>query len=294
LIGKKAGEGGEPSSAWRPADAALAGWLFACCAFVLGIVLLESPASAVELNRLQQIEILTEATRAFDRAVQRRDTNTAQAAKDFQEAAEKFQLLVDSGVRNGRLYYNLGNAYLETGHLGRAILNYRKAAAFMPNDPRLEHNLGYARSLRRNQIETAGKQAFLHTLFFWHYETSLNARYVTGLVVFVAFWVMMIARLFFRQARWRYALVPTLVIWLALGVSVAVQTWSDARTVEAVVVEDNVVVRKGNGEGFEPQFKQKLHEGVELVVLEQQRGWCHIELPDGKTGWVKTSQIETI
>jgi uncharacterized protein YgiM (DUF1202 family) len=84
------------------------------------------------------------------------------------------------------------------------------------------------------------------------------------------------------------------VIWLALGVSVAVQTWSDARTTEAVIIEDNVVVRKGNGEGFEPQFKQKLHEGVELVVLEQQRGWCHIELPDGKTGWVKSSQLERI
>ena len=56
---------------------------------------------------------------------------------------------------------------------------------------------------------------------------------------------------------------------------------------DGVVLTDDVVVRKGNSEGFEPQFLEPLHQGVEFRVLEQRTGWLSIELPDGKTGWIR-------
>jgi len=51
-------------------------------------------------------------------------------------------------------------------------------------------------------------------------------------------------------------------------------------------------VRKGNGEGYAPQFEQPLHEGVEFTILEQRGGWMHIELTDGNSGWVRQREVE--
>jgi len=251
-------------------------------------------AVAVELTPEQRVEILNEAGRASDRGANVRQLNSTEAFEAFAESAAKFQLLIDAGVRNGKLYYNLGNACLESGQLGRAILNYRRARELLPGDGRIEHNLRYARSLRRNQIETAGKRAFLHTLFFWHYGTSLRQRCLAGLLVYGGFWLMMIFRTLLPRFRWRYVLIPAWAVWVTLGISVAAEMLGQSRQLEGVIVVDDVVVRKGNGERFEPQFKQKLHEGVEFVVVEQRRDWLCIELPDGKTGWILTRQSELI
>jgi len=127
--------------------------LWALLAFV-------TPVRAISLTPSQQEELLHEAIRSADLGAEIRQSKPDEAKEAFRKAAIKYELLVESGVRNGRLYYNLGNAYFESGQIGRAILNYRRAEQWIPGDARLEHNLNYVRSLRRNQIEAAGQQAF--------------------------------------------------------------------------------------------------------------------------------------
>jgi len=251
-------------------------------------------ALAIELTQQQRVVLLDEAQRAFDRGVELRQASPAEAATSFRQAADKFQIIVDSGLRNGRLYYNLANACLEGGRLGRAIANYRRAERLLPGDGRVEHNLNYARSLRRDQIETTGQQAFLHTLFFWHYGTSLRGRVMVGIVVWAALWGMLIVRVFVPRFRWRYALLPVLAVCVVLAASVAVSLVAQSRHQAGVVVADNITVRKGNGEGFEPQFKEQLHEGVEFDLIERRTDWLLIQLPDGKTGWIRSREAETV
>lgn len=251
-------------------------------------------ASAEGLSLQQQVVVLNEGLQAFDQGVSLRQSNPTQAAKAFNEAAVKFQLLVDSGVRNGKLYYNLGNACLESGQIGKAILNYRRAQELIPDDPRLAANLRYARSLRRNQIAESGERAFLRTLFFWHFGTSLRSRFIVGLIVYLAFWGGLIARTFLPRFRWRYVLTPLLIACVMLGASVAVSMADRAARRTGVISVDNVIVRKGNGEGFEPQFKEQLHEGVEFDILEQRAEWLYLRLPDGKTGWIRGREAEAV
>jgi len=261
--------------------------LWALLAFV-------TPVRAISLTPSQQEELLHEAIRSADLGAEIRQSKPDEAKEAFRKAAIKYELLVESGVRNGRLYYNLGNAYFESGQIGRAILNYRRAEQWIPGDARLEHNLNYVRSLRRNQIEAAGQQAFLRTLFFWHYNTSQRSRWSAALTLYVIFWLLMIARAFFPRFRWRYVLVPVLLVWVTLGSWVTAETLGRSHDRQGVLVANDVVVRKSNGEGSEPQFKQKLQEGVEFVILEQHHDWWHIELPDGKTGWIRANQAEPI
>ncbi len=261
----------------------------------LGIVLSAvALARAVDLSDAERLATLAEATRAFQRGADLRQVNPSEARAAFRTAAEQYQLLLDAGVRNGKLFYNLGNAYFESGDLGRAIANYRRAQEFIPGDGRLEHNLRYARSLRSNQIESTGQRAFWKTLFFWHYQSAFRTRIVLGLTLYVAFWLLLIVRNFAPRAGWRWLLIPALALWVALGISVTVDLLAAQQHHEGVIIANNVIVRKGNGDGYEPQFKQKLHEGVEFVVRERQPEWLLIELPDGKTGWIRNDQVELI
>lgn len=265
--------------------------------FACGVALLlctPALAAPTELSHEQRVQLLLEAQRAFDRGSELRRSNPQAAAEAFTEAADRFQLLVDAGVRNGRLFYNLGNASLQAGRLGRAIVNYRRAEKLLPGDGRVEANLRVARELRRNQIAAGGEQALLRALFFWHYGWTPRTRFALGLAAYVLFWLMLAARLWAPRFRWRFALLPVLAVWLALGASLAVEAWGGDSRREGVIVVDDVVARKGNGEGFDPQFEQKLHQGVEFRLREQHGDWLFIELPDGKSGWIRAREAELV
>ncbi len=81
----------------------------------------------VELTAAQRRTILAEAGEIYDRALALTKSDSAESNDLFTTAAEKYQLLVDSGIHNSRLYLNLGNAYLQSNRLGKAIANYERA-----------------------------------------------------------------------------------------------------------------------------------------------------------------------
>ena len=54
-----------------------------------------------------------------------------------------------------------------------------------------------------------------------------------------------------------------------------------------VIVAEEVVVRKGNGESYTPQLPQPLHAGTEFVVREARGSWLAIELDNGTSGWIR-------
>ena len=56
-------------------------------------------------------------------------------AGHYVEAVRLYQQLVDQGVDNVELYYNLGNAYTRIDDLGHAILNYTRAQRLDPRAP---------------------------------------------------------------------------------------------------------------------------------------------------------------
>ena len=89
---------------------------------------------------------------------------------------------------------------------------------------------------------------------------------------------------------WPMGYIVLAVVWLASGISVTADELLGQDQLEGVVLADDVVVRKGNSEGFEPQFEEALYQGVEFRLLEQRPGWLHIELANGKTGWIRADQ----
>ena len=246
-------------------------------------------ARAAALSEDQRQQILSEAQQAYDLGVSTLRSTPREAAASFETAAQRYRQLLDDGVVNGALHYNLANAYLQDGELGRAILHYRAARKLIPLDPRLKHNLEYARGLRRSRIPPSGGRALTEALLFWHHETSAGVRFGVFTAAWLGFWIMMGLNLYRPRLAWGWPAAALAAIWLACAVSVASDVWFGDH-LEGVVLADDVIVRKGNSEGFEPQFEEPLHQGVEFRVLEKRPGWLHIELANSKTGWIRTDQ----
>jgi hypothetical protein len=265
-------------------------WLAAALVLCIG----GTRTAAGELTELQRAAILAEAQEAYDRGVAALRTRPETAREAFETATARFSQLVDDGLVNGRLHYNLANAHLQAGNVGRAILYYRAAEALIPGDPKLRHNLQHARSLVRSRIAPSGGRALASAFLGWHTGTSLHARLNVFLAAWLAFWVVLGVHLFTPRPWWRWLAAGAVVIWLASGASVAADVMPGADRLEGVVLVDDVVVRKGNGEGFDPQFEEALHQGVEFRVLEQRPPWLHIELANDKTGWIRTDQAGLI
>ena len=53
----------------------------------------------------------------------------------FGDAALAYEKLAGAGQSSAALYFNLGNAFLRAGQIGRAIAAYRQAGRITPRDP---------------------------------------------------------------------------------------------------------------------------------------------------------------
>ena len=238
---------------------------------------------------------LDRALEEFDQAQGLQASQPDRARRLFRSAAQRFESLRSAGVRNGRLEYNWGNCLLQAGDVGRAILHYRRAQRLIPGDPMLNDNLGVARSRCVTSIKRAGRGAFLQSVFFWHYQTSVAGRARAALFFFFSVWGLLTLRNLVR-ARWVVATaIASVVLTLFCVGSLCVTHWSDRNIPDGVVTEMDVVVSKGPGDGYQRLFEQPLQPGVEFMLRDLTRtGWWKIELPDGNRGWIPADTAELI
>ncbi len=241
------------------------------------------------LTTQQKIQLLLEAQDAYDQGIkQRRDTDAAD--RQFRISAERFNQLIDVGLNNGMIHYNLANAYLQLGDLGLAIYHYRLAELYFPGNSRLQRNLAYARSLRQDHFSTSSNQALTQTILAWHYRIPFLKRAYIFLCVYLLFWVLLVLYRVRRSILKRNLIIACGVLALLVGLSLS---WNILfpPPIEGVLLDDQMTVRKGGGEGFAPQFEQPLHEGVEFFVLEEHSQWLRIALPNEQTGWIPARSV---
>lgn len=250
---------------------------------------------------LDRRNVLQDALRTFDQALTLKDPRGDEARRLFQSALEGFLSVEQSGVKNGRLYFNIANTYMRLGNLGQAIVNYRRALRLMPGDPDVRRNLAYARSLCEVRIEPYATTAILRTLLFWHYDTSPTARSSVAFAAYTIFWILMLLML--RTRRRAPAMIATTVVVGLIAVSAGISALVDAglagQMTEGVVTADAATMRAGNGEAYDPMLEHPLPPGVEFRILESLPSgtgeyWHHVELPDGKDGWLRADQTTVI
>ncbi len=206
----------------------------------------------------------------------------------FDEARSRYEQLIEA-IHNGDLYYNLGNTYLKTGEIGRAIHSYRNALLYKPRNQDLKANLGYARSQAKDQLESSSQFPILRSFCFWYDAFSLHELLFVLIVVNTLFWTVVLLRLWFRNEFLYWSFVVTLILLLTAGATWAAKAYHTVMSPEAVVIIEELPVRSGNDLKSTVLFY--LHDGAEVRAVSKNTEWAKIELPDGKKGWVQQAFI---
>jgi len=259
----------------------------------LALILAAVPCSrAASLSAGQAADLFSQGKQFFRQANDLAAKDPDKARDLYLKAAMRFERISsEGGVRNGKLYYDIGNAYFRMGDVGRAILYYRRAALFIRNDANLRQNLSYARSRRVDRIEEKQETKVLKTLFFWHYDLSSKVRLTLFTIFFAALFVVASVRLFVHRAGLVWLLVFCGGMAALLFGSLLAEEIAGARDISGVILSPEVVARKGDGETYQPSFKEPLHAGTEFKLIEDRKDWFWIELADGRRCWVPARTV---
>lgn len=217
--------------------------------------------------------------------------NQAYEEGRYDEAVAYYEAVVSGGAYGGEVYYNLGNAYLRSGQLGRAIASYRRSQALLPRDQDVVANLGFARQSRRDALDPPTASPVLRTLFFWHFGLSTDECLRLAIVLHVLLWGFLAVRLYWRRSEvlvWTVGLL--FVATLAVAGSLVTRLVTPTRL--AVILPQEADVHSGTD--MESVVRFKLHAGAEVRLLEARDGWLRIGLPDGQQGWIEDSHAETV
>jgi hypothetical protein len=242
---------------------------------------------------------LARAQDAYDAGVRAKSTEPELARQKFVEAAAIWRRLADEGASSAGLFFNLGNAYVQSGDLGRGIANYLRAQRLDPLDQAIAANLATART--NVPMAISGDAASDLSSIAWWRVVGERTRFVAAAAAWCVFWLLAIAALLHSMGvgglhvassrAMRLVRSASLVVALLAGGSVLADRWMASARPLAVVVADKVVLRKGNGEGFDPQIAEALPAGIELLVLERRNAWLRVRLDDGTEGWLRDADV---
>ena len=216
---------------------------------------------------------------------------------EYAEATQQYEALIDRGYTDATLYFNLGNTYLESGDLGRAILNYLRARALSPRDSDIRDNLELARSMTLDNI-AAERGLLVESISYfgrrWVTPSELGA---AALLLWaasgMAIGALLVWRVFPLRRVVRAVTAATAIATLASFLILVSMVYANPYDKTGVVTSSAVEVVSGPGPQYPEEFT--LYSGVQVRVTDSRHGWLRIELPGGELrGWAPSHTIDVV
>jgi len=206
---------------------------------------------------------------------------------EFRRVASMYQGLLDQGIESGAILYNQGNAWYRAGESARAILSYRKAQRYLPNNPYLLANLKTV-AISGNPAE---KSTFWTALLFWQNSISYPLKFHLSLAAALfAFTAALFA--LFRREKVYAKLAILLTATACLAVFSAGYDWHRFdRTEYGVVLADHTIARKGNSPHYEVAFVEPIPQRTEFTVHDKRGQWILAKFIGGESGWVPIDDV---
>jgi tetratricopeptide (TPR) repeat protein len=222
--------------------------------------------------------------------------NTFYKEGNYEAAAKAYEKVLSLGYVSPELYYNLGNAYYRLEQLSRAILAYERAARLRPNDPDITHNLKLCYLKTIDRIEPLPELFLIQ----WLRAFASILPHQTAEVIFLGSWALLflsLATAYFVRRRdilkfFRIAIIAFFVITILSGLLFGIQALLDTSAHDAIITSNTVTAKSSPDPKSIDAFV--IHEGLKVKVTDSVENWVKITLPDGKIGWIESSQCEKI
>lgn len=241
-------------------------------------------------------ELLAATERAFAEGTSLKH-DAAKARPTFARAAAGYDELWQRGHHNSELALNRAYAHRLAGNLPRAIAALHEGLTAARWSRPLQVALEDARSAVSyplvGDLATECRPAVTATL-------SRRMSPAEAWLAAAVFWLLACVGVtrwaMTRAGRW-LAFVGLMLAALAiLGVFWLRDEYRREREAEQplVIVTQDVVLRRGNTEGYPPRLDAKLPPGVEARELGRRGGWVQVRLAGGAIGWVPATATMTI
>jgi hypothetical protein len=223
--------------------------------------------------------------------------NRLAAAGNYAEAIQVYEGLVAQEVQDSALFYNLGNAYYYQGDLGRAILNYERAAQLAPRDADIRANLAQARAQAGDPFlaSPAGPLGILTGLTQrW---LNINEAAVLALALWFAAGAALLAYRFARPSRakdgLRYAALLAILLMAVFGLSLGARVYAEQAMPEGIVIAPTIALSSEPGSQYATGYN--LNGGTAVNILETRGDWARLAAPDNSVkGWIPLKSVETV
>ncbi len=215
---------------------------------------------------------------------------------NYEEAITKYESIIDNGQHSAELYFNLGNAHYKLNHIAPSIYNYEKALLLKPNDQEIKNNIGFARNMTIDAVETIPEVGFSKFVNNTSKKMSFEQWGFSAIALVVLFVILFLTYYFaYASGRKRLAFIGSMASLILAFVALAF-AFHNYGLMEndrpAIVFAQETQVKS------EPNLRSSeafvLHEGTKVQVLDTVNNWKKIKLADGKTGWIPQEDIKLL
>lgn len=206
----------------------------------------------------------------------------------YPEAVTGYEKIIHAGKVSVPVYFNLGNTFLKSGKVGRAIVAYRKAEALAPRDPDVRANLQFARDQAGGGISATRDR--------WkNWITKLTLNEWSGLAGSVAslLFLFLSARQWKREWKNSFrGVIAAIGLMAALLIGCSIAAFHYTSEQSSVVIVSEAVIRRGPFDESPSAFT--LRDGTEVTVLDKKDDWLQIADSSQRTGWLQGRQLMSL
>ena len=222
------------------------------------------------------------------------EANALYRQGEFRKAAGRYEEVVSRGVRNGNVFFNLGNAYFKAGETGRAILAYERALRLLPDDEDVLANLRFVNAVKEDKSPDDDLNLATRILSSGYRLLSADVLAVSGSVCLFMLAAAAVIRLLSasRRSLWIGLLVLAGMGFCGSGALLTYRVYTESSVSEAIVIADEVRGRSGPGDDYLLVFT--IHEGTKVTIERMEDRWYLVRLPNGIGGWLPGTAMEII
>jgi tetratricopeptide (TPR) repeat protein len=200
--------------------------------------------------------------------------------KQYDKAIDIYQKLVDSGLENPKLYYNLADCYYKVGEKSKSKLYFIKAKNLAPRDSKIDDKIP-------PEYET--DTSIFSNIFIWNkfINTSESLNITMGLWLLLC--IVIIGNNFIKSNKENYKLIlNTLIVLNIIFISSTTVKTINSFNKIGVISSEKAEVKSSNDSSGINLFDLK--EGSIVNILKIEGDYAQINYDD-KKGWVRLTSI---
>ena len=224
------------------------------------------------------------------------EANDFYTAGNYTEAIETYHKIEDLDVESAELYFNLGNCYYKLNKVAPSIFYYEKALKLNPNYTEAANNLAFAKRMTIDVIEEL-PQTFLqrfskNIIQKFSFDTWAYAAVIASFLVALFFLIYY----FSNETKLKLLFFNLSLVSFFGVVLCGFFAFKNYNTVqknrEAIIFVQKTEIKNAPTPSGEMIFE--LHEGTKVLVLDELQSFKRIKIADGKTGWIRASDLKEI